>query len=150
MHRRIVFIFSFFVGLTISSCTSNDVTNISENNGSESHNMGKNCMQCHTSGGNGSGIFKVAGTVYNETQTSTNPNGQVQLYTEADGAGQLIASIKVDSKGNFYTTNNISFTNGLYPVVISSSGNKKYMGEPAFKGECNSCHNVSTSKIYVN
>jgi hypothetical protein len=148
LKNKISIAMSLTLIICITAC-SNDETNISENNISESHNMGKNCMECHNTGGSGDGIFKTAGTVYDYNKTNPNPNGQIQLYNQAGGAGQLIATIKVDSKGNFYTTSNIDFTGGLYPVVISSKGNKKYMSDPTFKGECNSCHNNSDPKIWV-
>ncbi len=149
MKKLVLSIILAFTLAIISSCSNNDVANISQNNISESHNMGRNCMQCHTSGGNGKGIFKAAGTIYNTALTSTNPNGKVLLYTQPDSTGKLVATLYVDAKGNFYTTDAISFVGGLYPVIVSTSGNKKYMPDPAFSGECNSCHNVSNKKLFV-
>lgn len=127
-----------------------DVKNISSNNANESHNAGKNCMQCHVSGGEGSGWFQVAGTVYNSAYSAVQPNGVVKLYTGPDGTGTLKATIEVDAKGNFFTTEAIDFTGGLYPKVTGSSGTSMAMGSSITMGQCNSCHGVSTNKIFVN
>lgn len=139
---------------TLQSCDKLDrgcgPTNISKNNEDESHNMGKNCMQCHTDGGRGKGCFYVAGTVYDSLLDATKPNGVVKLYSGPNGTGNLVATIEVDDKGNFFTTDVVSFDTPVYPSVTGTSGNTKYMGSSIQKGECNSCHNVSTDPIWVN
>lgn len=113
-----------------------------------SHNNGKNCMRCHSVGGEGPGWFTAAGSVYKSDKASRNPNGKIFLYTDPDGKGTLKYTIEVDGKGNFYTTETINFTGGLYPVHQQNNGNKKYMQSPIISGECNSCHNVTTDKIW--
>jgi hypothetical protein len=123
---------------------------ISKNGEFESHNMGKNCMSCHVSGGNGEGWFKVAGTVYDSLFNQTIANGKVELYTQANAQGDKVLTIEIDGNGNFYSTENIDFKQGLYPVVTSQSGKKKFMASSISQGACNSCHNVSQSKIWVN
>lgn len=125
-------------------------TNISRYGDDDSHNMGQNCMNCHKSGGQGEGWFNVAGTVYNAAFTNVQPNGTVKLYTGPDGTGTLKYTIEVDGKGNFYTTENIDFGSGLYPSVTGTSGDVQYMGTSITTGACNSCHNVTTNKIFVN
>ena len=125
-------------------------TNISATNGNKSHNMGQNCMNCHKSGGEGEGWFNAAGTVYNAAFTATKPNGTIKLYTGPDGTGTLKYTIQVDAKGNFYTTESISFGSGLYPSVTGTTGDVQYMSTAITTGACNSCHNVSTDKIWVN
>jgi hypothetical protein len=127
-----------------------DVSNISKNNANESHNAGKNCMQCHVSGGEGKGWFQAAGTVYNSAYTAVQPNGVVKLFTGPDGTGTLKATIQVDAKGNFFTTEAIDFTGGLYPKITGTSGTSMAMGSSITMGQCNSCHGVSTNKIFVN
>ena len=112
-----------------------------------SHNVGQNCMNCH----NGSGeapLWKVAGTVYNQALTATNPNATVKLYTGPDGTGTLKYTISVDAKGNFYTSSNIDFSGGLYPSVVGST-TTSYMSSSITNGACNSCHNgVTRTRIW--
>ena len=139
--------------LTFESCEKEgdegNETKISRHSGSESHNEGQNCMSCHVSGGSGEGWFNVAGTVYDTNKTNINPNGTVKFYTGPGGTGTLKATVEVDAKGNFYTTEAVSFGDGLYTMVISSAGNKKYMSGKVTSGQCSSCHGVSTDKVWV-
>ena len=133
------------------SCEENENESlVSANNGTKSHNMGLDCMNCHKSGGEGEGLFIVAGTVYNSGFTAVQPNGIVKLYTGANGTGTLKGTIPVDGKGNFYTTNTLDFTGGLYPAVTNTTGSVSYMSSPVTNGKCNSCHGSSTDKIFVN
>lgn len=123
-------------------------TNISSSTSNKSHNMGQNCMKCHKSGGEGKGWFQAAGTVYHSNGTTTNPNAIVRLYTEPNGGGELVATIEVDKKGNFYTTEDIDFSAGLYPQ-LEGMNNTKYMSVPTITGACNSCHGVTEAKLTV-
>lgn len=126
-----------------------DEDNISIAGDDDSHNQGQNCMQCHKNGGEGEGCFVVAGTVYDSLQTSTVQSGLIEFYTEPNGGGQKMKTIEIDSKGNFFTTDQFTFE-GLYPVVTSPTGNKQYMGTTLTSGQCNSCHGVITNPIWVN
>lgn len=141
-----IFIASVF--LFVSSCEKENEVNISAYNSTKSHNMGQNCMNCHKQGGRGEGWFQVAGTVYDSTQTSTYKNATVHLYTLPNGGGSLKYVIEVDGKGNFYTTNTIDFSTPLYPVVVGNLATKM-MSSSITSGQCNSCHGVSTNKIWV-
>jgi len=125
-----------------------NVTNISSYNSDKSHHMGENCMNCHSSGGPGEGWFTVAGTVYQNDKTTPYPNATIRLYTGPGGTGDLKATVEVDGKGNFYTTEPIDFGNGLY---MSAEGDTetKYMNSSLATGQCNSCHGVSTDHIWV-
>lgn len=148
--RRIslVAIFSIaLIAVIIQSCNKNE-TNISSANG-RSHNAGRNCMDCHRSGGEGSGWFTAAGTAYSAVDSSIFKNAVVQLYTLPTGRGTLIATIYGDASGNFYTTSAINFTNGLYPVIIGANGTN-YMHNLLTVGACNSCHGVTQTKIIAN
>ena len=140
------------VAFTVESCSHYDIgkaeTKISENGDDESHNNGQNCMNCHSPGGKGEGWFSAAGSVYKSDKASRNANGKVFLYTEPNGQGTLKNTIEVDGEGNFYTTETIIFEGGLYPVHQNSNGVKKFMESPIISGQCNSCHNVSTDKIW--
>jgi hypothetical protein len=134
--------------LTFNSCEKEeacDEDNISETGGDESHNRGENCMQCHKIGGEGEGCFVVAGTVYDTLSSNTLSSGKIELYTGPDGTGNLVHTIQVDSKGNFYTTENFEIS-GLYPVLTGPTGHKSYMSSALTSGQCNSCH-ASSNRI---
>lgn len=155
--RNFAILLAFFLGagiVIVSSCKHSngdckgEIKNSSTNE-SESHNMGKNCLGCHYSGGQGEGCFTAAGTVYDSLQTSTKPGGAVKLYTGPNGTGDLVSTLEIDELGNFYTGKSINFIGGLYPSVTSKSGKTKYMSTPISLGACNSCHGVSTGKIWV-
>lgn len=155
MSQKKIVLFSVILiatAITIQSCSHYDIgkreTKISKSGDDESHNNGQNCMNCHSTGGKGEGWFELAGSVYKLGMASHNPNGKIFLYTDPDGQGTLKYTIEVDGEGNFYTTETINFTGGLYPVHQNSNGNIKYMQSPIISGQCNSCHNVTTDKIW--
>ena len=149
MKKSIILATVFVSIITINACSKegSNVTNISSVGLKRSHNMGQNCMNCHRSGGEGKGWFNVAGTIYDSSQNNLLPNSTVYLYTEANAGGKLKYTIQVDGKGNFYTTDPIDFGTGLYPVV--SGGNIiNLMSTSITTGQCNSCHGVTTDKIW--
>jgi len=137
------------VVLLIQSCSRDKATNISAYNDTESHNMGQNCMNCHKPGGKGKGAFQAAGNVYDSLQTTIRTNGTVKLYTGSNGSGSVKATIQVDGNGNFFTTETIDFTGGLYPCITGSNGDVHYMPYSISMGQCNSCHGVNTNKIWL-
>ena len=150
MKKLIILAIIFVSIITLNACSKEggNSTNISSTGSQKSHNMGRNCMSCHKSGGEGEGWFNVAGTVYDSAQTNLLPNSTVFLYTAPNGGGTLNYTIQVDGKGNFYTTDAIDFgTTGLYPVV-SGKSISKMMGSSITTGQCNSCHGVSTDRIW--
>jgi hypothetical protein len=154
MKFKLITLFAFSMLLTtLQSCSSeNEYGNItnSTSGSNASHNAGRNCMDCHKPGGGEAPQWKVAGTVYNDAHTATNPNATVKLYTGPDGTGTLVATIQVDAKGNFYTTNNVNFSAGLYPSVTGATATNS-MSSSITTGACNSCHDgVSRSRISVN
>jgi mono/diheme cytochrome c family protein len=148
---KIAISIALFSGIiSFSSCKKNDqATNISAAGDTESHNTGRNCMECHKSGGNGKGAFQAAGSVYDSTKTSTYSNVIVKLFTLENGGGTLRATINGDANGNFFTTEAIDFSGNLYPAVYGTSGNVKYMASSISSGACNSCHGSSTAKIWA-
>ena len=157
MKAKFIFILAAFLGiLFIVSCEKDNgnggdgggETKISSPNSSSSHNMGRNCMTCHVSGGQGDGWFNAAGTVWDSTGNQTNPNATVKLFTKPNGEGTLRATLYADAKGNFYTTAAIDFTGGLYPAVTGAT-TTKYMSTSITMGACNSCHGVSQAKMWV-
>lgn len=121
-------------------------TKISQSGGDDSHHNGENCMSCHVSGGKGEGCFIAAGSVYDNSGNSPVNTGTIKLYTGPKGTGTVTATIQVDSKGNFFTSDQINFSGGLYPSYTNSSGTV-YMGTVTISGQCGSCHGVSTGKI---
>lgn len=122
-------------------------TKISAHGDDESHNMGQNCMECHKSGGEGEGWFNAAGTVYDSTLISTLKNVTVHLYTGENGTGELKYTIEGDAKGNFYSTKDFDFGDGLFPSVQGPTGTK-YMSTAVKTGACNSCHGATTDKLW--
>jgi hypothetical protein len=123
-------------------------TNISKFNLTKSHHTGEDCYNCHKDGGEGDGCFNAAGTVYDSSLANTYPNATVKLYSDPNGTGDLKATIEVDGKGNFYTTETI-YGLGLYATVTGTGGTTQYMTAKITKGDCNRCHGTTTSKIWV-
>jgi cytochrome c553 len=141
------------VAIIIPSCKKEDGNEkkVSKHNETESISMSGNCMTCHKAGGPGEGIFNVAGTVFvDSTGTQKQPNGFVKLYTEPNGGGTLAYSLEVDGIGNFYSTEGIDFSNGLYPSVFHANGNVQHMPQITTTGACNSCHGITQKQLWVN
>lgn len=152
MNTKILFIViaTIISGLILQSCHKNaNETKISIYNENESHKTGKNCMNCHYSGGSGEGWFTIAGTVYDSLKTSPYPNTTIKLYSGPNETGNLIGTIEADGLGNFYTTKLIDFGDGIY---TSASGNSttKHMLAPITTGQCNGCHGETTDRIWTN
>lgn len=144
----ILFVFLIVV-FAFQSCEEDEnETKISSFNSDDSHNTGQNCMNCHTGGGSGEGVFTVAGTVYNNSQLLVYPNATVKLYSDANRTGDPIATVEVDSKGNFYTTETFNFDTGLYVSVIGNTATKNMISSLT-TGACNSCHGVSLDPIWT-
>lgn len=127
---------------------------ISRHGEMESHKAGSNCMDCHTPGRSGEGFFEVAGTVYttDPSPTTVFRNTTIEFYSDSNGSGTLVATIEVDGRGNFFTTESIDWGSGLYAVV--SSGNtepqyKPYRLKDSDYGACNRCHGNGTARIWV-
>ncbi len=135
--------------IAISSCKKGNTTEVSTAGSDKSHNMGRNCMDCHKSGGSGDGWFNVGGTVYDSMGVNTFSNATVRFFTGPKGTGVLKYSFPVDAKGNFYTTNSVDFTTGLYASVQGPTS-IHYMLTTLPSGQCNSCHGVSQGHIWTN
>lgn len=132
----------------ITSC---EIENEGKESNSEedSHNVGNDCLLCHKDGGNGQGIFSVAGTIYDSTQTAVLSGSTVYLYTGPNATGTLLATIPTDGSGNFYTSAKLNLSNGVYAQVKASNGHIKEMGSKIMNGACSSCHGQTTDKIWV-
>lgn len=146
----IVFLSMLFVVFTSCDKDSNgNKTLSSQHNNDKSHKNSQDCMSCHQSGGRGDGWFVVAGSVYDASLSDPNPNGTIKFYEGPIDSGVIVMSIEVDGKGNFYTTENVDFGNGLYTSVTGSNGNVKEMISPISDGACNRCHESSVDRIWV-
>jgi len=143
----------FLMLLAFAACKEDDdtenVTLVSRNGGLISHGMAQNCMNCHEQGGEGTGWFTVAGTVYDSAMTSTYANAIIRLYTEVDGGGTLVATLEADAYGNFFTTHAVDFGNGLFPLVAGTTGNTVSMQQSTMLGACNSCHGITNVRIWA-
>lgn len=150
LRTSLLLTFSLLI-ITLQSCEkeNENEAKISSNGTSRSHHTGQNCISCHSQNGSGEGWFIVAGTVYDQAKINTYANITVRLYTGVNGTGTLMYTIQGDALGNFYTTENISFGTGLYASVHGSAA-PKYMTAAITSGQCNSCHGVSTDKIWTN
>lgn len=135
--------------LTLSACgggsgsptSSNGGSGSSGSGGSSSHNAGRNCLQCHS--------FGAAGTVYRSGGSSTNSAATVRITTAANGGGTVVATLRTDGSGNFYTSQAVAYGSGLYVDLAGASGGSAAMKSPVTSGACNSCHGASTGKLIV-
>ena len=134
----------------LNACKRDDegcgATNISRAGESESHNNGRNCMSCHTDGGSGKGCFTAAGSVYTANGGAFT-SAIVRLYTQPNGQGELRATITGDNLGNFFTTENINYSGGLFPSLFGTNGSVKHMPTSITSGACNSCHGASEDRL---
>ncbi len=104
-------------------------------------------MNCHKEGGDGEGLFTVAGTVYHADQTTPYPNAVVILSTVSSHS--IAAAIEVDAKGNFYTTE-VDWAGGLNASVADDMTASGSMISILTNGACNSCHDGTTvDRIYI-
>lgn len=132
----------------VGKCTGGESK--SSNSGEDrSHNSGANCMHCHYSGGPAGICFTLGGTVFDSLQGNIQTGGTMKLYTGPNGTGDVVLTLHVDDRGNFYTSQTINFIGGLYPAITGSGGTTKYMSSPIKIGSCGSCHGVNTNKIWV-
>ena len=95
-----------------------------------SHNAGRDCLQCHS--------FSVAGTVYRD-DGSVYPGAVVRLTSQSEGGGDVLLSLTADASGNFFTSEPVSWGDGLY-TDARGSGTPRAMQASISSGACNSCH----------
>jgi hypothetical protein len=117
-----------------------DVSNVSKAGETRSHNVGRNCMECHQAKGPGKGRFTAAGTLYDDTTRAPVKSGKLELFDGPKPDAALIATLEVDGLGNFFTTEALPFPDkNLFPVVTSGSL-RRAMPFPTISGACNQCH----------
>jgi hypothetical protein len=152
MKRNILYIVLFGASVAgIISCSKTDpgISLISNHGLQLSHNPNSNCMNCHARGSTAKSFFTAAGTIYDSFQNNAYPNTYIRFYTQPNGGGELKYTIKGDLKGNFYTTEDMDFSGGLYPSVQGINA-PKHMSTPVYMGQCNSCHDKKiTSRIWI-
>ncbi|MCJ8312395.1 MAG: hypothetical protein HRU38_09320 [Saccharospirillaceae bacterium] len=151
MSRSILITVSVLSCLVFQSCEpqGNTKQKHSTFGDDESHKMGQDCMNCHNPTGEGEGSFTIAGTVYQGALSDiVQPNALVKLYSETGSQGSIIAELEVDGLGNFYTTKEIDLSAHVFPQ-LSKSDNSQAMITSTNKGNCNSCHGVTTDKIWL-
>ena len=148
--RVLAGVLTVVVAMVLTACDSgeDDEAKVSRSGTSESHNAGKNCMTCHSPGGSGEYVFSVAGTVYKPDLVSVHPGSVIRFHSAVDGGGNLVASIEVDDKGNFYTTEPVNLTAGPFASAEGTAATR-YMQTSLSAGACNGCHGVTTSVISV-
>jgi hypothetical protein len=142
------FCYVLLYSISFQSCTKGNKTNISDFDSNNSHKQGQNCMNFHKQNGNGKGWFTIAGTVYDSLKINTLKNITIKLYTGPNNTGTLVNTINADILGNFYTTNKIDFSAGLY-TSVQGQFQINYMNSKIINGKCNECHGVTVDKIWT-
>jgi hypothetical protein len=101
-------------------------------------NPGRDCLECHSAGGEAELAWTAAGTVYNRPG---DPPGEgvsdVRVHL-VDASGRAI-TLNTNEAGNFYTREPLQF-----PLLtfIEKDGITRAMPEPVTDGACNRCHTV--------
>jgi len=142
--KNAYYILIIVLGTTLLSCDKffipeNDTT-ISTFDEDESHYVGKNCMDCHHSAGEGEGWFTTAGSITGNTKSSL-----VELFLTGQSTPKH--TIEVDKLGNFYTTEPIDFSEGFTVAIKDDNNNYKFMSTPITNGQCNLCHGSTTTVL---
>ena len=145
----IALLFSF---MGCKKTTGTNKTATSTHNSTSSKNMSGVCQNCHTSGTSTSGWWTVAGAVYTKDFSSVSPNGTLYFYSQPNGQGTLRATLEVDGKGLFYTSNVLPIfpPDTSYVQIVGAFGDIQNMVQFVTSGNCNSCHGVTRQKIWVN
>lgn len=120
-----------------------------------SHNAGQDCLSCHKIGGaaESAAVFSTAGTVY-KSNGSVQANATVNYYIYSTNT--LVASLKTDDSGNFYTE---AFVDGLFYGTVGVTGvdievqgpsGLRTMPGVVTNGSCGTCHGKSNGNIVAN
>jgi hypothetical protein len=119
-----------------------DVENISKSGERKSHNVGRNCMECHQAKGPGKGRFRVAGSLFVESTRAPSEGGVLELRAGPKPDAALVLRVEVDALGNFFSTEALPFPDqALFPSVKNADGSLvNAMPFPTISGACNQCH----------
>lgn len=91
---------------------------------------GESCPSCHN--------FLIAGTVFPTGHEPNDCNGvNAGVTVEITDAAGKVLTLEVNSVGNFYTTNSITFP---YTAVLRSAKGTRAMSTPQSSPACNGCH----------
>ena len=109
-----------------------------------SHNMGRNCQECHQENGPGLGLFSAAGTIYMADGNVAPAGTLVGLYEDRERQ-ILVDELEVDVNGNVYTTADLGLdTAKLFVTIWSEDGTlRNDMGSAKYNLSCNFCHDAS-------
>lgn len=152
MKKISIVISAIVLLIAIGQSCSGDSGPDSKHGATKSHEFGTSCMSCHIPGGKGKIAYSVAGSVLDEARAKIQKKCVVKLYRLPEAQGELIATIESDANGNFFTTQKIDFTFGLYPTLLGTPGVKedtKHMRYPIYSGDCNGCHGTTTEKLGI-
>jgi len=140
---KVFYLMLFFI-VVITSCQKNNNNVGTSSTSGKSHYSGQNCMKCH----NGTNGMTIAGTVYDSVTKATLSGVTIKIYTKNTLTGSPICTLQSDASGNFYMSSNLDFSTGVYPATQGKT--KTYQHVSVVKsGQCNSCHGVTTSKIWA-
>lgn len=114
-----------------------------------SHNNGQECQNCHFYQGFGTGCFNISGSVYKANKIDFYAQGEIRLFTQPNGQGQQVGTFYVDSRGNFYSTAGINWSQNLFATFNDGNGNNQHMQAAITSGDCNSCHGDFNDRIFV-
>ncbi len=146
------------LSLIVASCTLFTVAckkkyNSSHHGESKSHKQGTLCITCHSPNASAKEVFTIGGTVFDEVRLNAQPKAIIKLYTKPGAKGKLVATLRTDDLGNFYTNQEIDFSSGLYATLLGTPGVKddtKHMPRAIFMGDCNRCHGLNTESLGIN
>jgi hypothetical protein len=146
----VVLILAVSVGILFVACKQS--YKASQHGEAKSHKQGTLCMSCHTPGGSAKDVYLAAGTVYDEVRLKPQGKAVIKFYTEPKAQGKLVATLKADELGNFYTTEKLDFSQGLYPTLIGTpeaKENIKHMNRKVFRADCNWCHGIGEESLGI-
>lgn len=105
--------------------------------GSSSMHPGVACIDCHKR--KRAPTYTVAGTVYATGHEVDDCSGTASgpKVVLSDGTGKVLATLSVNSAGNFYSTVRLPAS---YTVKIVQGSKERAMQATPSSGDCNSCH----------
>lgn len=119
------------------------------NRGNPVMHPGLACIACHQRGDDvalapdddDAPQFRIAGTVYPTGHEPNDCNGAATGSVEvSNAAGMVIATLPVNSVGNFFSTAAVP---AGFHVAVVANGKRRAMVMSPPKGDCNSCHTTA-------
>lgn len=110
---------------------------------SERMHPGGNCIECHTSRGEGP-RFTFAGTVMGGLDDETDCRGVPGVTVEIIDANEAVAvTMTTNVAGNFYSEVPLASVALPYTVRLEYEGRERFMGTPQSDGNCMTCHSAA-------